>query len=102
MDFLPSVTLAAQGLRPLAASPLDKFMSGLADMMSGPQLDGPELGSMDIVPEEEAQEEDSGNMEAFRKTLIRQSRYLSYVAAPTQRRGLVSSRGAYLRNRGTT
>lgn len=49
-------------------------MNGLADMMSGPQLDGPESGSMGIAQDEETQEEDPGNMEAFRKTLIRQSR----------------------------
>ena len=50
--------------------------------MSGPQLDGPALGSMDIAPEEETREEAPvGDMEAFRKTLIRQSRYFEAPSA---------------------
>lgn len=58
-----------QGLDKLAASPMDKFMSGLADMMSGPQLDG----GIDIDQEQEVQEEPQ-DMNAFRESLIKQSR----------------------------
>lgn len=51
---------------------MEKFMSGLADMMSGPQLDGDE--GMDIDQEQE-RKEDSQDMNAFRESLIKQSRW---------------------------
>lgn len=49
---------------------MDKFMSGLADMISGPQLDG----GIDNDQEQEVQE-DPQDMNAFRESLIKQSRY---------------------------
>eukprot|EP00903_Cladosiphon_okamuranus_P008566 g8219.t1 len=64
----------SQGLSKLAASPLDKFMRGLEDMMTGPQLDGPQLGGeADGILEQEILDEPQ-DMDAFRKSLIRQSR----------------------------
>lgn len=49
-------------------------MRGLEDMMTGPQLDGPQLGGdVDSVQEQEILEEPQ-DMDAFRKSLIRQSR----------------------------
>ncbi|CAM9231641.1 unnamed protein product [Pylaiella littoralis] len=57
-----------QGLGKLAASPMEKFMSGLADMMSGPQLDG----GMEV--DQEQQEEEPQDMNAFRESLIKQNR----------------------------
>lgn len=48
---------------------MDKFMSGLADMMSGPQLDG----GMDSDQEQEGEGEPQ-DMNAFRESLIRQNR----------------------------
>lgn len=59
----------AQSVGRLSASPMEKFMSGLEKMMTGPQLEG----SMD-TPQEQEQQEEPQDMSAFRESLIRQSR----------------------------
>lgn len=48
---------------------MEKFMSGLEKMMTGPQLEG----SMDTAQEQEREEEPQ-DMSAFRESLIRQNR----------------------------
>lgn len=53
---------------------MEKFMSGLADMMSGPQLDG----GMEV--DQEQQEEEPQDMNAFRESLIKQNRYSSSLS----------------------
>ncbi|CAM9657248.1 unnamed protein product [Ectocarpus sp. 12 AP-2014] len=58
-----------QSVGKLSASPMEKFMSGLEKMMTGPQLEG----SMDS-PQEQEQQEEPQDMSAFRESLIRQSR----------------------------
>ncbi|CBN73831.1 conserved unknown protein [Ectocarpus siliculosus] len=58
-----------QSVGKLSASPMEKFMSGLEKMMTGPQLEG----SMD-TPQEQEQQEEPQDMSAFRESLIRQSR----------------------------
>lgn len=54
-------------------------MRGLEDMMTGPQLDGPQLGGdVDSVEEQERPEEPQ-DMDSFRNSLIRQNRYVQYA-----------------------
>lgn len=68
------VARECQSVGKLAASPLDKFMRGLEEMMAGPQLDGAPLADdADGVEEQEGAGKPQ-DMNAFRQSLIRQSR----------------------------
>ena len=65
--------MAAQGLDKLAASPMDKFMSGLSDMINGEsKAEDSEGDSADAPPGQPAATQD---MDGFRSGLIKQTRY---------------------------
>lgn len=72
--YLPNnALLAAQGLDKLAASPMDKFMSGLSDMINGESK--PEDGEMDSAEAPPGQAPATQDMDGFRSGLIKQTRY---------------------------
>lgn len=77
--------LAAQGLDKLAASPMDKFMSGLSDMINGEST--PEDGDVDSAEEPPVQPAAAQDMDGFRRGLINQNRYVrtdSFCLLPLQ------------------
>lgn len=61
----------SKALSKLGASPMDKFMSGLADMMSGQKPDEADVYDADV----QQQQPETQDMDGFRSGLIRQTRY---------------------------